>query len=333
MKAIFQALTLGLASAVMALPEPTITAPPELAAMELRADNASPAFIGYITKNGTYSASSCGVGYWTQRENVGGCVTQNGSPIPTACVNSSVMKFANGASGTCTSTMTCSYYSVFDNLDQQTTLSYYLCFPPQSARRSPMFRATTTGKASTTSSTKSSSTLPSTTADATTSMIEIPTDGADSGNSSGGGQNLAWIAGPIIGGLAGLAIIGLLIWVVLLLKKRRNANQGPEAPGETTQYQPSPGGQHVQYQPAYGEQQSQAPSSYGSPMGDHLKHYSYVPPPTGSTENPQPYLPPQPYPPQWTYAQSSAPSELQSTVPTELPGNTAPVEIGDSVRK
>uniref|UniRef100_A0A0B7JJ76 Uncharacterized protein n=1 Tax=Bionectria ochroleuca TaxID=29856 RepID=A0A0B7JJ76_BIOOC len=100
MKAIFQVLTLGLASAVMALPEPTITAPPELAAMELRADNASPAFIGYITKNGTYSASSCGVGYWTQRENVGGCVTQNGSPIPTACVNSSVMKFANGASGT-----------------------------------------------------------------------------------------------------------------------------------------------------------------------------------------------------------------------------------------
>ncbi|CAH0048141.1 unnamed protein product [Clonostachys solani] len=333
MQVIFQVLTLGLASAVMALPEPTITPPPQLAAMELRAENTSPAFIGYMSKNETYSASKCGVGYWTQIDNVGGCVTKDGNPIPTACVNSSVMKFANGASGTCTSSMTCSYYSIFDNLEQQTTLSYYLCFPSQSARRPPMFRATTTGKASTTSSTKSSSSIPSTIASATTSTTEVPTDGADSGNSSGGGQNLAWIAGPIIGGLAGLAIIGLLIWVVLLLKKRRNANQGPEAPGETTQYQPSPGEQHLQYQPAYGEQQPQPPSTYGSPMGDHLKHYSYVPPPTGSTENAQPYLPPQPYPPQWAYAQSSAPSELQSTVPSELPGNNAPVEIGDSVRK
>ncbi|VUC22533.1 unnamed protein product [Clonostachys rosea] len=331
MKAILQILTLGLASAVMALPEPTITPPPQLAAMELRADR--PAFIGYMSKNETYSASSCGVGYWTEIDNVGGCVTQNGSPIPTACVNSSVMKFANGASGTCTSSMTCSYYSIFDNLDQQTTVSYYLCFPSQAAKRSPMYRATTTGKASTTSSTKSSSTVPSTTADATSSTTEIPTDSADSGSSSGGGQNLAWIAGPIIGGLAGLAIIGLLIWVVLLLKKRRNANQGPEAPGETTQYQPSPGQQHPQYQPAYGEQQPYPQSAYGSPQGDHLKHYSYVPPPTGSAEHAQPYLPPQQYPPQWTYAQSAATTDVHSTIPSELPAANAPVEIGDSVRK
>jgi hypothetical protein len=56
-----------------------------------------------------------------------------------------------------------------------------------------------------------------------------------------GGQNLAWIAGPIVGGIAGIGIIALLVWIVLLLRKRRQAEQQGTSPAMDGSYAPEKG--------------------------------------------------------------------------------------------
>lgn len=102
--------------------------------------------------------------------------------------------------------------------------------------------------------------------------------------------SLAWIAGPIVGGIAGIVIIGLLIWIIKLLRRRSAARQDasitPAGPQQSPQVE---------------------------------KYVAASPNPTVSQPSPAPpYTSPRPS--QWTYC-AELPATRVSSPPTELAGS------------
>jgi hypothetical protein len=129
---------------------------------------------------------------------------------------------------------------------------------------------------------------------------------------------MAWVAGPVVGGVAGLAIIGLLVWVVLLLK-RRNANKGVEAAPDPNYNNNLPPGSNMSQM--YPSPQVTPAAGYADPVGEPYKYYPQGPPQSL-------YASP---PPQGGYSQvPTQAAELHSTssqgpwmspAPSELPAS------------
>jgi len=56
-----------------------------------------------------------------------------------------------------------------------------------------------------------------------TAMTEEPTTTGDSDSNSSGGASQAWIAGAVIGGVAGVALIVGIVWFILRQRKKKAA--------------------------------------------------------------------------------------------------------------
>ncbi|VUC38141.1 unnamed protein product [Clonostachys rosea] len=309
---------LGFASCIAALPEPQplITEAPALATLYER-DNEAPSFMGYVSDNSTFRETACVRGYYSSAGRNAGCVTDNTRPVATGCTSATLVVYPNGDNATCTGSYTCSYHTIFDNLDQKSTWSRWACFVSGNTNKVIVYRATT--HVSSTTTDISTTTDKSATTGSTTETGASSTATSDSGSDgSSGGQSMAWVAGPVVGGVAGLAIIGLLIWVVLLLK-RRNANKGVEAaPDVTYNNNNMPPGSNMSQM--YPSPQPTPASGYADPVGEPYKYYPQGPPQSI-------YSPP----PQGGYAQvPTQPAELHSTssqgqwmspAPSELPAS------------
>lgn len=132
-------------------------------------------------------------------------------------------------------------YSIFlyQSLDDETPHSLYGC-DSVDGEYSLYAATTSSGEESTSSGTSTKTSTASTTestiissgaSSTSTTGFPLPTglspgsdSDSDSDSKSGsgsGGRNLAWIAGPIVGGIAGIVIIVLLVWIAMLLRKRR----------------------------------------------------------------------------------------------------------------
>ncbi|CAH0043379.1 unnamed protein product [Clonostachys solani] len=306
MKSITLLHLLGFASCIAALPEPQplITEAPALATLYER-DNEAPSFMGYLSDNTTFRETACARGYYSSAGRNAGCVTDNTRPVATGCTSATLVVYPNGDNATCTGSYTCSYHTIFDNLDQKSTWSRWACFVSGNTNKVVVYRATTHVSSTSTTSDISTTSDDSTTTGETTETGASATATSDPGSdgSSGGGQSMAWVAGPVVGGVAGLAIIGLLVWVVLLLK-RRSANKGVEAAAaDNNQYDNNnlpPGSNMSQMYPS---PQVTPAAGYADPVGEPYKYYPQGPPQTIYSG----------VPPQGGYTQ----------VPTQMPNQAA----------
>ncbi|KAK7416403.1 hypothetical protein QQX98_005219 [Neonectria punicea] len=184
-------------------------------------------------------------------------------------------------------------YSVFlyQSLDDETPHSLYAC--DSVSRDITLYAETTSSGESSTSAesaaseestttssdfsvASSTSTSTSSTTDSSESSTVSSSSSSSSSNSdsdSGSSRDRAWIAGPVVGGIAGVVIIALLIWIATLLRKRRQQSSGQTStPGQTPavfypqyQQQPPPGwvGQ-VPPQQFYPQGQAPAQVQYAS---------------------------------------------------------------------
>ncbi|CAH0054745.1 unnamed protein product, partial [Clonostachys solani] len=193
-------------------------------------------------------AATCNSGdYYTTSSRWAGCVDGVRS-LAIGCTMSSVVIY-DATTATCPSSIpVCGTYMAYDSPDKTTGQTVIRCSDGKAAATfyrdtSTSSKAASTSSSSTTSSASSSLTTlirtatvtvtdtssspeqPSTTSPSAVAATTTP--GHEDAN---GSQNLAWIAGPIVGGIAGIGIIALLVWIVLLLRKRKQAErQGASA--------------------------------------------------------------------------------------------------------
>ncbi|VUC25249.1 unnamed protein product [Clonostachys rosea] len=244
--------------------DPAITqAPAEVEIYERQA--ASPSnFLGYTLAGSTYKAATCNSGdYFTTSSRWAGCVDGVRS-LAVGCTMSSVVIY-DATTATCPSSIPiCGTYMAYDNPDKTTSQTVIRCSDGKAAATfyrdtSTSNKATSTTSSSTTSSTSSSLTtlvrtatllstitVPATVTDtdsepATTSPSAVAATTTPGHDDVNGSQNLTWIAGPIVGGIAGIGIIALLVWIVLLLRKRKQAEQQGTSTVIDHSYAPSKG--------------------------------------------------------------------------------------------
>ncbi|CAH0027495.1 unnamed protein product [Clonostachys rhizophaga] len=166
----------------------------------------------------------------------------------------------DATTATCPSSIpVCGTYMAYDSPDKTTGQTVIRCSDGKAA--ATFYRDTSTSSkeasassSSTTSSVSSSLTTLVRTATVTvtdsTSSPEQPSTTSPSAVAAtttpghedvNGSQNLAWIAGPIVGGIAGIGIVALLVWIVLLLRKRKQAEQQGTSPAINSSYAPGKG--------------------------------------------------------------------------------------------
>ncbi|VUC28533.1 unnamed protein product [Clonostachys rosea] len=200
--------------------------------------------IGYASVDGSYTASSCPPGSTLKWEDTyGGCVATSATEyaIWSSCEAESILvasktKYQCGAS-------VCYTALIFEDLDDKSPRSVYGC--SAEPHQASLYIATTGTDATSTSSTSNTSTQTFSTKKSTAGVVESTRtqDPASTASTSGTGtgvsgldsglgsseskdRDLKWIAGPIVGGLVGIVIVGLLIWFIL----RRRRRQIPAVP-------------------------------------------------------------------------------------------------------
>ncbi|VUC21207.1 unnamed protein product [Clonostachys rosea] len=231
---IFQALIcfILLFGATSQASAPTITPPPKY--VYQRQDNEKPNFVGYIPfGNGFDDTQTCAGGstYYTWSR-WAGCVT-NEADLYTACTNTSVILVPTGK-GTCSTSMTCGSGLIYDNPTDSTALAYIRCF--SGTARPTYYRQKQSTTIKTIYATTTTFETTSTTFETTSTSNVYSGLGSDGNKTSftftvvsgpTAPQSLAWIAGPVVGGLAGIAIIALLAWIAIILRKRNSYPQAP----------------------------------------------------------------------------------------------------------
>lgn len=222
----------------------------------------------------------------------------------------------------------CGFHFIYNDLDDQAPFTRVGCakvpnpiryYRTTTGSRSSTRIATTRSSASRTTS-RTTSRISSTSGIGSTTL-ETPTTAATSSENPTSSEtdsiaddvneplpqppaSLAWIAGPIVGGIAGLVIIGLLVWIIKLLRRRSAARQDaaitPAGPQQSAQVE---------------------------------KFVAASPNPTASQPSPAPpYTSPRPS--QWTYS-AELPATRVSSPPTELAGSRqwGNELSGDAVRR
>ncbi|KPM43473.1 hypothetical protein AK830_g3069 [Neonectria ditissima] len=291
-----------LARQVTAHPDdPTITSSPSLELIQRQDDDdVGTNFIGYTSYFGRYIAQSCGSGSTvTSSSSWAACRPTEATTfiIATGCESESVLVAPN-------TEFPCGLnvcYSIFlyQSLDDETPHSLYAC--DSVSRDITLYAETTGGEEPSASAESTTSTEPTTTSsdsivvsstDTSTSSTSDSGESSTASSSTGSGSSSgsdsdsgssrppAWIAGPIVGGIAGVTIIALLIWIIVLLRKRRQHTSGHgSTPGHppagfypSYQQQPPPGwiGQAPPpqfYQPGQPQTQAHyAPNVLSSPQ-------------------------------------------------------------------
>ncbi|CAH0043622.1 unnamed protein product [Clonostachys solani] len=202
---------------------PTITPPPNH--VYQRQDREGPDFVGYPLNSNIHTAGTCagGLTYYTWSL-WAGCVS-NEAGLYTGCTNASVVLDPTGK-GTCSTSMACGSGLIYEDLGEMTSPKYYIrCFNgtsiPTYYRPKRLSIITTTFATTITTNALSGSQASSTSTSTSSTVSSSPTE-------TPAPQSLAWVAGPVVGGLAGLAIIALLCWIALLLRKKHSHVQTPE---------------------------------------------------------------------------------------------------------
>ncbi|CAG9990261.1 unnamed protein product [Clonostachys byssicola] len=194
---------------------PTITPPPNL--VHQRQEDEGANFFGYLPlSDGRYITETCeegGIYYASSRW--AACLT-NTADLWTGCTGASVFLAPIGT-GTCPPSMTCNSVLVYNNPTDATALSYVGCWS-SSLTKTYYRQISTTASASSEARAGSTSTSTSTSSTVSSSPTETPAP-----------RNLAWVAGPVVGGIAGIAIIALLVWIIVLLLRKRQSH-APTAP-------------------------------------------------------------------------------------------------------
>ncbi|CAH0045771.1 unnamed protein product [Clonostachys solani] len=233
------------------VPDPTITEAPSTFELVARQNQQSSNFLGYtVDSTGGYDRITCGSGStFAISSSLAGCARTSAPGLPTSCRSSSTLIYATG-SALCPSNLpVCGFHFIYTDLDDQAPFTRVGCAKVPNPIR--YYRTTTGSRSSTRITTTRSSTsrttsrttarisstsgIESTTFETSTissTSSENPTSSetdsvADDVNEPLPEQpaSLAWIAGPIVGGIAGLVIIGLLVWIIKLLRRRSAARQ------------------------------------------------------------------------------------------------------------
>ncbi|KAI1870349.1 uncharacterized protein JN550_005277 [Neoarthrinium moseri] len=223
-----------------ALPsDPLITPPPTLE-LHWRQEGVGPNFIGYTSWSGNYYPQSCVSGSTLSRSSSwAACRPTTASTfiIATDCESSSIL-LAPNTQFPCGSNLCYTIYVYSDLNTGSAPATVYAC--DTVSRKVTLYEETTGGAesssstqatASSTASSTTSNPIPSATARSTSisstttsSSSVIPTDSVTDPSPTSS-RNLAWIAGPVVGGIAGAIIIGLGIWIVILLRRRQQSTQ------------------------------------------------------------------------------------------------------------
>ncbi|KAF1809688.1 hypothetical protein P152DRAFT_156799 [Eremomyces bilateralis CBS 781.70] len=169
---------------------------------------------------------------WSQMGTYGRCctTTARNCEMPTGCLSTSLLLGESDTTITCTSTdaPVCIADLVYDDFSDATPVVWAGCDMPRSAvtlyRTNPGASSSSTTRDTTTSdsSTSGQTTSSSSTSSRLTPTL-LPSDGDNGGDGTGvvkkkkGGNG--WIAGAVIGPIAGLALIGALIFYLLRKKK------------------------------------------------------------------------------------------------------------------
>ncbi|VUC31290.1 unnamed protein product [Clonostachys rosea] len=196
----------------------------------------APDFIGWIRQGAGYEVAICEKGVFTSSRYWAACVDTDQPALPTRCRDGSVLIFPT-TTAICASTASCRTDWFFDNPEDTAARTMIGCV---TGTRTLYHFRTTTVPAATSSAMPASSgalTTASTTASASASTSSLsPVTAGDMPP-----PNLAWIAGPIVGGLVGIALIILIVW---FLTRRRNRYKNhaalpvPEAPDADADVRP-----------------------------------------------------------------------------------------------
>ncbi|CAG9948366.1 unnamed protein product [Clonostachys rosea f. rosea IK726] len=279
-------------------PDPMATSVPYLEERDVDS------MVGVFITNGQYQTMYCNPGR-TPIDVSGrvlcsspGLDPPNASTPVTACSDSFAL--FGTTSVACSYPTTCGSMRLLLSTDAASTETWIAC---GSALPATIYRNPPPITSGATTTTSSSSTMTSTTSTTSTSPPPPP--------SSSSSQ--AWIAGPVIGGVVGLALIGFLVWWLMRRRRRRAQAQHPVSQVAQTSEVPKTGS------PAITSQWSSPAPTYGSP------HNGYAPTsPTGTAVPPYPsqYPPPGPGSPSQMSSYGQGPSPVHGVSPP--PGQYAP---------
>ncbi|CAI6094870.1 unnamed protein product [Clonostachys chloroleuca] len=183
-------------------------------------DQYAPNFIGYVSSTGSYVRITCAPELiYSSSGSYAACLNMSHTrtAIATTCVSGSMPVYPR-STVTCPETAPlCAWDYVNSNLKDEVPLTMIGCGTTSDPW--DYYRETTTSASlGSTSHQDDSSTLA--TVATSTSRESSPSSDTPSQDSPSKQTNLAWIAGPIVGGIAGIAIIALLTWIVILLRRR-----------------------------------------------------------------------------------------------------------------
>ncbi|KAF2012261.1 hypothetical protein BU24DRAFT_465815 [Aaosphaeria arxii CBS 175.79] len=232
------ALMMLLPSASALALEAAITPAPKLLRRQEILDKETPRLIGYTYDKGAYSVWDCRESSaFITSGNFGRCAeTAKESFIATTCLSGSIMA-GEGTSSTCTGTAAqtrCQTGTVLHYINDQQPIMNYQCWPAwdqgdwqatitttivsstlsSSASPSRSSSAATLTSSSASSSQQSQTSASSVTGTSTTSPPTTSQETSNGGGVTGssGEESKAWIAGAVIGPLAGLALVGAGFW-------------------------------------------------------------------------------------------------------------------------
>ncbi|OAA70976.1 hypothetical protein LEL_09567 [Akanthomyces lecanii RCEF 1005] len=211
---------------------------------------ASPNFEGwYIHPDGTTEALTCPQGTFTTSGTYAVCCDKTKCPMPTAC-HDNIISYDNHAVGSCQGSAVCQTMSIMSapGAKADVTSSIFCAqywFAIQAYRDTVPVTSTSATKTKTSPSTGSTPT--SNSASMTTSLSSSSTTPSTAGSSgatsptstpepSSGSSSKAWVAGAVVGPVAGLALIGFAFWFL----RRRSAKKkvsAADAPQEIGGYE------------------------------------------------------------------------------------------------
>ncbi|KAJ3476729.1 hypothetical protein NLG97_g9031 [Lecanicillium saksenae] len=188
----------------------------------------NPKFEGwYLHPDGTTEPLTCPQGTFTTSGTYAGCCDKTKCPMPTACHDNKI-SYDNFAVGTCGQSAVCQTMSIMSapGAKGDVTSSIFCAqywFAIEAYRDTAVVTTSPATKTSTSASSRSTST--SNPATMTTSVTTTTSGGSSTSppasEPSSGSSSKAWIAGAVVGPVAGVALLGFAFWFL----RRRNAQK------------------------------------------------------------------------------------------------------------
>ncbi|KAI9149963.1 hypothetical protein HJFPF1_09710 [Paramyrothecium foliicola] len=223
---------------------PTITATAKLGSSR-RQDENGPGFFGYAQEGSQWVIQTCGGSMvFVTSSSFAACQPASQTlpnNIPSTCLEGSIIEYP-ATRATCQGdTNACMTILIHSDPNDDSPTSMLFCHTTTGEHN--VYAKTTESvvrSESTTSSSEvleSSTTGPQATSEPPTSpttsagSTSVSTDPTQSGpppastsqdSNPSSPQNMAWIAGPVVGGIAGIVIIGLLIWIIKLRRRQKS---------------------------------------------------------------------------------------------------------------